>query len=493
MNANMKSPEVRKDPGRPRWFSMAVTGWPRVLLIFVVAVIMVSSSAHGLTIGEERKVGEKLLYMVRKQFRLFDDPDIAQYLNRLGAEILEVAGPSYYRYHFFLIKEKEFNAFAAPSGLVFLFSGLVETMGSEDELVSVMAHEVGHVISRHLASRLEKNRKIGIGTMALALGSLAVGNPALSQGLLAGSLAAGQTLSLRFSRLDEEEADRLSFSWMRAMHRNPRAMEGMLRTMRRVVRYRMGGEVPPYLLTHPEPEARLFYVQSLLDLDDKQHEPGYYRVTDDFDFLRMKYRLLAEIKDAPELRKYYAALLSSPNGDDLHRSMARYGQALMYAGELRAQRAVQLLEQVRAELPGHGILLADEGRILLQSGDTDRALDLLSRARQQDGTDLYTAFHLARALVKKNRLARAEELYLEVAAGMPRYSRVYFELGRVRSSLGRTAAGHLALAQYHLYEGRMEQAKRFLERVMDDHAAPAAVTAKAEEIMEKIRELEKEG
>jgi len=91
-------------------------------LILVVAMLQFSAvrPAVAFTVGEERELGEALLYQTRLAFTLLDDPDISQYINELGAEVLKVASAQYFDYHFFVIKNKEFNAFAAPSGLIFL-------------------------------------------------------------------------------------------------------------------------------------------------------------------------------------------------------------------------------------------------------------------------------------------------------------------------------------------------------------------------------------
>ena len=222
-----------------------------VVSLLVIVQLVLPVQVHGFSIGEERMVGEQLLYTIRSQFKILDDPDISQYINDLGHQVLDIVGPQYFDYHFFVVKSDQFNAFAAPSGLIFFYTGLIKTMKTEDELLSVLAHEIGHVVSRHIASRMDKQGKVTTATLLLGLASLALGNPALSQGLLTGSMAANQAISLSFSRQDEEEADRLSFGWLRAMHRNPKSMEGMLKTMRRITRYRTNKLRPGSVMCNP--------------------------------------------------------------------------------------------------------------------------------------------------------------------------------------------------------------------------------------------------
>ncbi len=443
--------------------------------------------ALGFTIGEERKLGEQLLFSIRRQFTLLDDPDISQYINELARPILEKAGPRYFDYHFFVVRSSQFNAFAAPSGLIFFYTGLLESMKNEDELVSVMAHEIAHTVRRHIASRLEKQSKVGAASMLLGLASLALGNPALSQGLLTGSLAASQAVGLSFSRQDEEEADRLSFDWMRAVHRDPRAMVSMLRTMRRITRYRMD-KIPPYLLTHPNPEARLDYVQSLVEIDPNRLVPGYYRKTDNFAFLRFKYRVLLTSKDPQQLRTFYAGILSSSRPAE-ERIMARYGLALLDGQEHDFTEAESHLEAVRAAYPDREILLVDQAVLYLEEGKKNEALQLLRQAHRRNPADMYATFQLARALAGMDRAADAEQLYNLVAASMPEYSKVYYELARLKSVQGRDGESYFYLGKYYLYEGKLRYANQYLQQTSNDKTVPERLRQEALALLAKMKEL----
>ena len=142
-----------------------------IFFLLLSSLLAAGKTSAGLTIGEEREIGEKLLYKIRSEFSLLDDPDISQYINRLGQQVLKQVGPHFFDYRFFVVPSDQFNAFAAPSGLIFFYTGLIETMKTEDELLSVLAHEIGHVESRHIASRSDKNAKVGAISMALAMAS----------------------------------------------------------------------------------------------------------------------------------------------------------------------------------------------------------------------------------------------------------------------------------------------------------------------------------
>ena len=464
-----------------------------VISLLILAQLILPLQTHAFSIGEERMVGEKLLYTIRTEFKILDDPDIAQYINDLGQEVLSVIGPQYFDYHFFVVKSDQFNAFAAPSGLIFFYTGLIKTMKNEDELLSVLAHEIGHAVSRHISHRISKQGKVTAATTLLALASLALGNPALTQGVFAGSLAANQAVGLSFSRQDEEQADRLSFDWMRAMNRNPESMEGMLRTMRRVARYRTN-KLPAYLLTHPNPEDRLFYVQSLIEIDKQKGQTGEgvkYKKTDNFAFLRFKYRVLSQSIEPEKLRIFCANTLASGR-DPEQVTMAHYGLALLSAEENNFPEAIKQLEIVRKKYPDQAILNVDLGTLYLLAGQTDQAVDILRKAYQRNSGDMYAAFQLAMAVEKKGDTTEAQRLYNELARAMPDYSRLYYELGRLKANLGENGISNFYLAKYYLYEGRIKYAKQYLKRSTKDKTVPAAMQQEAETILERLKTLEEE-
>ena len=457
--------------------------------VLVTVQLLLPPPVYSFSIGEERLIGEQLLYVVRGEFKVLDDPDIADYINGLGKKVLAIAGPQYFDYHFFVIKNDQFNAFAAPSGLIFFNSGLISTIKNEDQLISVMAHEVGHVVSRHIATRMAKQSKVTALSLLFGLASLAAGSPELTQGILTGALAAGTAAGLSFSRQDEEQADRLAFDWMREMGRDPAAMEDMLKAMRRISRYR-SEQLPPYLLTHPNPEDRLHYVQSLLELEHSQLAAQKNTLLPDpFPFLRFKYRVLSQALEPEEMRRWCASIIASDKDKD-ETALARYGLALVNARDLAFAKAIKQMEQVRREYPGKDILNIDLATIYLDAGQLEKGLPLLRQAHQRDPIDTYAAFQLARALEKSGQLAEAEQLYQQTAKALPDYAQVYYELGRLKSRQNKPAVSNFYLAKYYLYEGRVKQAQDYFKKAEKDQSLSASLRQEAKAILERLKKIE---
>jgi predicted Zn-dependent protease len=461
-----------------------------ILVLFISAIFQqnfYSSYAFGFSVGEERKVGEQLLTMVRRGFKIIDEPDVIQYINDLGRETLEVAGSQYFDYHFFIINNKELNAFAAPSGLIFFHSGLVESLDSEGELVGVMAHEIGHVVSRHLADRINKSAKINAATMLGMLLGIALGAGPLSEAIIAGSAAAGQSASLSFNRINEEEADRLAFKWMQEQNRDPGAMVDMLHEIHTMNRYRMG-YVPPYLLTHPGPDVRMSYIQDLIIFSEKKP----YEKVDEFPFQRFKSRVISLSKDPMKLISYYQIAIASMEPNTQSTAMAHYILSQAYLAAADYDNAEKALRTTLVFFPDKPILKADLGVILLKSGRYDEAVDLLQGAKRAERKNGYTSFYLAMALEKTGKLQEASDLYEELLIMMPDYSKLYYQLANLKAKTNDRDEGFYYYGYYYWFEGDLMSAKYHFSKAVELLPQESQKKAKAENMLRKISSFEKE-
>ncbi len=461
-------------------------------IVWIIAVVFFQfssvSPAFSFSIGDEREVGEKLLYSVRSAFILKDDPDITQYFAKIGQSVLEIAGIQYFDYHFFVIEDKEFNAFAAPSGLIFFHSGLLGTMNSEDELVSVMAHEIGHIYKRHLASRIEKGTYSGIASLGLALAAVAFGG-ATAPVLLTGALAAGQSVNLHFSRQDEEEADLLAYGWMKKLGRDPEGQVKMLESMRRISRYR--SERPPqYLLTHPDPEARLNYIQSLLDID-QENITTKTSTREDFEFFRCKYRVLANVRDTELFKNYLATVMADARATPFSKIMATYAFSQLANNEKDHSKSLELLEQVINAFPEKNILKVDKGVYEFASGKFTEAEKTLRAALRVDSSDLLAAFTLAKLLNRTGRSAEAEAYFLTISYKIPEYSQVYFELGQIANVNKQVGLEALYLGKFDLYGGKVKLAEQSLRAALRDKTLSEKNKEEVRMLLKKIELIKK--
>jgi len=426
-----------------------------------------------------------MLAIIRKEFKLVDELDVSQYVNDLGDSILTQAGPQYFDYHFYVIDNKEFNAFATPSGLIFFHSGIINAMDNEGEFVSVMAHECGHVISRHIADRIEKSTKITASTLALMLAGIALGGGALSQALVTGGMASGAAMSLAFTRQDEEEADRISFNLMETQQRDPHDMLSMLNKMYKESKIRMGN-IPPYLLTHPQPKLRMGYVEDLMHINSDVQ----FHKFDQFAFRRMQKRVSSLTLEPQKLYGKYRKEVREATDEDI-KMMAVYGLALADMSTGNYEQAVEKIRQVMQYYPDKPILLTDLGIIYLQWGQLETALMYLEDARNKDLGSWYSTFYLALALQQSGDDKRAEALYKQVLGSSIDYPKAYFQLAQIESKKGNQALSYLYLGKNFYYEGNFTTSTFHLKKALALSTSGHDIK-EIEEILHRIRKIERD-
>ena len=146
------------------------------------------------------------------------------------------------------------NAFALPGGKVGVYTGIFKVAKTQDELAGVIAHEIGHVMSRHHDERI--TRQMGAQTGVQLLGALAGDYGQLAaQG---GSLLAQTGFLLPGSRAQESEADIVGQQLMAQAGFDPRGAVNLWQNM-----IAAGGSRPPqWLSTHPDPQARIGELQA---------------------------------------------------------------------------------------------------------------------------------------------------------------------------------------------------------------------------------------
>ena len=225
----------------------------------------------GLSIEKERQIGEQFLLEIQQEVPLIQDPFLTSYINNLGQNLVAQMGPQPFHYKFFIVDDPTMNAFAVPGGYVFIHTGMIRMAEREGELAGVMAHEISHIYWRHMSKMMEKSRVATVASLIGALASIFLGG-AMAAPLLVGSMAAGESAMLKYSRDFEAQADSTGFKWMVKAGYNPRDMVTIFSKMNKQ-RWLEGGKVPIYLSTHPDVDNRIVELSHQLAIHQKELPP----------------------------------------------------------------------------------------------------------------------------------------------------------------------------------------------------------------------------
>ncbi len=162
------------------------------------------------SLAKEIALGRQLAQEVERQAKVITDPTIAEYINRVGQNIVRNSDAKV-PFTIKVLDSEEVNAFALPGGFFFINSGLILKADTEAELAGVMGHEIAHVAARHGTRNATKGQIAQIAMIGAAIG-IPYGwtGYAVEQGA---SLAIPMSF-LAFSRANEREADRLGLQYM---------------------------------------------------------------------------------------------------------------------------------------------------------------------------------------------------------------------------------------------------------------------------------------
>jgi WD40 repeat protein len=112
---------------------------------------------------QESDLGDAIAEHVQRNFRLIEEAELTGRLRSIGAALVKQLPPTDLRFQFFLIDLPEANAFAMPGGRIYASRKLIAFTRSEDELASVLAHEIGHLAARQTAVDMTRAFKIVLG------------------------------------------------------------------------------------------------------------------------------------------------------------------------------------------------------------------------------------------------------------------------------------------------------------------------------------------
>jgi len=215
-----------------------------------------------ITEAEEMQLGADGYRQVLETSELSTDEEAVRRLRTIGWRIADATGEEDYEWEFNLIDADSIaNAFCLPGGKVAFYTGILEIAETDDEIATVMAHEVAHAIARHGGERMTQLLMYQLGGVALS--EALENNREETIALARVAYGVGATLAyiLPYSRKQETEADHIGLILMAKAGYDPRAAVGFWKKMQE--RY-AGREPPEWLSTHPGSQTRIDDLERLL-------------------------------------------------------------------------------------------------------------------------------------------------------------------------------------------------------------------------------------
>jgi Zn-dependent protease with chaperone function len=192
-------------------------------------------------------------------------------LNAMAAKLGKASGRPEIKYTVKVIDSKELNAFTLPNGNLYFYSGLLDTLYSDDEIAAVMAHEIGHNVCMHALRGASKSRKFSLLNLAVLLAALGGGGKDAGAAVMFSQYLSVGLLN-QYSEEFESEADIVGVAELIKTGYNPSAMVTVMKRFA-VEDQRHPAINPGIFQDHPEPTDRADAITAAIKAAGREYSP----------------------------------------------------------------------------------------------------------------------------------------------------------------------------------------------------------------------------
>jgi predicted Zn-dependent protease len=412
-----------------------------------------NSSRGIMSPARERELGKAFMRSVRRSQRVMDDPLLSEYIQDLGERLVANSGANGDGYHFFVVDNRQINAFAGPAGYIGVFTGLILTTDTESELASVMAHEIAHVTQQHLLRTWESAGNMGIPNAAILLAAVVLG-AAVGGDAAAAAAAGGQAALIQqrinFTRDNEKEADRVGIDILAESGFEPRAMASFFSRMGKANRV-YATRLPEYLQTHPVSTSRT------ADALGRAEQFPYRQNPDGLRYHLARMELTQRQIDQPEDAVRDLTLMLE-DGRYRNETAVRYGLARSHLRAKQPEPAAEILDALLQMHPQMIEFIVSRAAAERQQGQHEQALARLAAALDHRPSSHALNMAYAEAALAAGRPGAAESQLNRYLAYRPEDPQLYQLLSRASGDQDKRIDVHAYRAEYFYLSGQLEEA-----------------------------------
>jgi len=442
------------------------------VLTALVLLICVPLTTFGLTLTEEAKDAKQIHLQVLRAFRLNNDPYVCLYMASVVKRLEPNAGVQF-PVRLTVVESPTPNAFATMGGYAYVTTGLIEMADREEEVAGVLAHELGHLSRRHVAKTMEQEKPLTWATLAGmllgTLGAMVPGAGALGPALMSSTMAAAQTVSLKFSRENEDEADRFGLVTTEASGYSGHGLSDFLKKIRATEAER---SIPQYLLTHPYSDVRAAKIESRITL------PQTTVNTDFFPYVVARLKILNK-PFSPAIEDTWMGKHANNPKDPV----SAYGVALVYTLKGDTAKAEEVIRGM--DSPYRDLFL---GEIFVRSQRFKEAVEVLASQ-----TNPIASYFLASALEGSGDLLGAAETLKGLFPYKENLPIIYQRYGMVTGRLGYEGIGYEYLGRYYLEIGRPPAARTYLEKSIAKYGRNSEEGKEVQVLLDETKEKKPDG
>ncbi|WP_117235348.1 tetratricopeptide repeat protein [Vibrio maerlii] len=416
----------------------------------------IGTAAGGtLTIDQELVYGDAYMRMIRASQPLVNDPVLNTYISNLGHRLVANADDVKTPFHFFMVRDRNINAYAFFGGYVALHSGLFLHAQSESELASVVAHEIAHVTQRHLARSMEEQARRSPATMAALAGSLllAIAAPEAGIAAITATQAGSMQRTINYTRSNEKEADRFGIATLAKAGFDVNAMPKFF--SRLADEYRYASTPPPMLLTHPLPEDRI--------TDTRARAQSYppMRLAPSLNYHLARARIVARYAGIDSDASLDWFDRTSRKVDPVYQPAMEYGEALVYLDSNKLEEAEKRLVKLYNEDKHNDFYLDAMSDLYIALKQPEKAIDLMEKALKKKPDNATVTINYANALIKGERYEDAVRVLQRYTHNHPEDTNGWHLLSDANIQLGNSDEDLAARAEIHALRANWNKAIQY--------------------------------
>lgn len=404
------------------------------------------------------------------------DTEIENILQAWIDPILDASGLSKNQVDLALINSNEINAFVAGGANIFIYAGLILKAEYPEEVLGVMAHEIGHITGGHLiATRNALDRASFQSILATVLGigaAIATGDGRAAGAVSAGGSGAALGGFLNHSRIQESAADQAGLKYLEGASVNPAGMVSFLEKLEDQ-ELLPASQQSEYRRTHPLTRDRIDSMRVGAKKSPLYADLGVSSRQDEFDIMKAKLLAFLEPQNIP---RYYDN--SSDNKD------ARYAYAIMNYRQSKYDKAIEILDKLISENPENPYFvemkaqtLRDAGRLELSEEFYKKSLGLLG------GQAPLIQVALAHVMIEQQKNTKyVEDLLLSSLQNDKRNAQAYRLLATIKGRQNLEADAQYYLAEEATSQGRRKEAKRLLHLAKESGDLSQSLMVKANDL-----------
>lgn len=409
-------------------------------------------SSSIVSLNTEYNLGQGIIRQINASGQLLNDPIVESYLHDLTWDLVSSSQLEDKRIVLAVMDDKNINAFAAPGGVIGIHAGLVTGAHNEDELASVIAHELAHLSQRHFASKLENSRANTPFTIASLLGGIlvAAANPEAGSAVIAGSIAKAQSSALAFSRKNEQEADRIGMLNLSKAKYDPYAMPRMFERLLNAQRLQ-GATPPEFLLTHPTSTARIADAKNRAATLNKGSKSK-----SSLDFAIVKARLKSKYSKNKQFSYNFFRDASLKNKT----ASNQYSFAISAAAVDKTKEALSALKKLPASWQKHLFVKLTQAEIHIQAQEYKLAYKILKKLNQIYPKHLTIQMLSAKMYIQAQQPDQAIETLRSALDNNSDNIQAWYLLAEAYGQVGDKNALHRARIEFFLLQGQTDKASQ---------------------------------